>query len=225
LANKKEREGELKMKTALTLFSALAVTCALAMPAAAQAINQQELNNFSAFLNSHPNTAAQLQRNPALVDNAAYLDQHPQLHEYLANHDGLRKAIQRHPGRFMYREGRYSYGWEHGWNPAWSHAPSQEEWERYHNWGYTDPDDHRWHDREWWENHRADWVRQHHPNWAAARAEQRENYREWQAHHEHDEDQNQHHDNGKHKGWDKHDGSGHGDNHGHGNGHGHGDNH
>ena len=68
------------MKMALTLFFAIAVTCALAMPAAAQYIDQQELNNFNAFLNGHPQVAEQLRRNPGLVDNKAYLDEHPEHH-------------------------------------------------------------------------------------------------------------------------------------------------
>lgn len=208
------------MKKTITFFSALAVACLMTMPAAAQYVTQGELNNFSAFLNAHPKTAAQLRANPGLVDNAAYLDAHPELHEYLASHDALRKAVQTHPGQFMYRGGRYSYGWGgRGYNPAWSHEPSEEEWERLHNYGYTDPDDHRWHSREWWEEHREEWVKKHHPRWEAARAEEREDYREWkQRHHEeegHEADEG-HHDNGKHKGWNKHDGqNGHG--HGHGN--------
>jgi len=210
------------MKKAITFFSALAVACLMAMPAAAQYITQGEVNNFSAFLNAHPKTAAALQRNPSLVDNAAFLDAHPQLHEYLANHDALRKAIQTHPGKFMYREGRYSYGWEHGgYNPAWSHQPSQEEWERLHNYGYTDPDDHKWHSREWWEDHRAEWVKKHHPRWEAARADEREDYENWKKHHHEEEaahDVQEHHDNGKHKGWNKHGNQGQGQQ---GQGHGH----
>lgn len=174
------------MKTALTLFSALAVTCALAIPAAAQYPNPGEINNFNYFLNSHPQVAQQLRRNPGLVDNAAYLAQHPELHSFLADHDQLRRAIQTHPGEFMYSGGRYSYGWGRGgWNPAWNHEPNREEWERLHNYGYVDPADHRWHDRDWWEHNRADWVRDHHPNWEAAKAEYKE-----------------HHDNGKHNGHD-----------------------
>ena len=191
------------MKKALTVFAAMAFTCLLAMPAAAQYPNQQELNNFNAFLNSHPKVAAQLHKNPGLIDNAAYLDQHPQLHSFLADHDQLRRAIQTHPGMFENRGGRYSYGWgKGGWNPAWSHEPSREEWERMHNYGYTDPDDHQWHDREWWEHHKGDWVKQHHPNWEAANAKEHQKYEQWQEHHgDHDEDHDEHHDHGQHKGW------------------------
>jgi hypothetical protein len=181
------------MKTALILFSAIAVTCALAMPAAAQYPNQGEVNYFNAFLNGHPQVAAELYRNPSLVDSKLYLDEHPELHSFLADHDQLRRAIQTHPGAFMYSGGRYSYGWGRGgWNPAWNNENyvNQEQWERLHNYGYWDPSNHQWHDREWWEHNRADWVREHHPRWAAAAAEHRQDYRQRQ----------EHHDNGKHDG-------------------------
>jgi hypothetical protein len=193
----------MKMKKPVTLLSALAVTLMMAMPAAAQYVTKGEIENFNAFLNAHPNTAAELHRNPSLVDNANFLQQRPELHSYLAEHDQLRKAIQTHPGQFMYSKGRYSYGWGRGgWNPAWSHQPSREEWERMHNYGYYDPDDRQWHSREWWEHHRADWVKKHHPRWEAANTEQRENYEEWQEHHP--GDAGDHQDSGKHKGWYKH---------------------
>jgi hypothetical protein len=170
------------MKAVLTLFSAIAVTCALAMPAAAQYITQQMLNNFNAFLNGHPQVAQELYRNPNLVNSADYLEARPDLHYFLENNDALRRAIQTHPGQFMYQGGRYSYGWGRGgWNPAWSHEPSREEWERLHNYGYTDPDDHQWHDREWWEQERGDWVRKHNPKWEAAGRERRQDYDRWRA--------------------------------------------
>jgi hypothetical protein len=206
------------MKTVLTLFSAIAFMCALAMPAAAQNVTQYQLNNFNAFLNHHPKIASQLHKNPSLVDNAAYLNQHPQLHSFLEDHDGLRRAIQTHPGQFMYSKGRYAYGWKGGWNPSWNRMPTQEQWEQMHNYGYADPTDHRWHDREWWENNRDEWVRQHHPRWDAAKGHERQDYQEWRRHHEQAEQTyNEHHDNGKHKGQYKHDNDGH-DNGRHGGG-------
>ncbi len=195
----------MKMKKPVTLLSVLAVTLMMAMPAAAQYVTQGEIENFNAFLNTHPTVAAELRRNPSLVDSANFLQQHPELHSYLAEHDQLRRAIQTHPGQFMYSGGRYSYGWGRGgWNPAWSHEPNREEWERLHNYGYYDPDDRQWHNREWWEQNRGDWVRKHHPRWEAAKAEQREDYEEWARRHHGDGDQGDHHDQGKHKGWYKH---------------------
>jgi len=187
------------MKKAITWFSALAVMCLMAIPAAAQYVTPGELNNFNAFLNGHPNIASQLRRNPGLVDNAGYLQEHPELHSYLADHDQLRRAVQDHPGQFMYSGGRYSYGWGTNRN-YYYRGTSQEQWEQMHNYGHYDPDDRQWHDRDWWEHNRADWVREHHPRWEAARADMREDYNEWKQHHG-DSDHHDH-DNGQHKGGD-----------------------
>lgn len=175
----KEKEGELKMKTALTLFSAIAVTCALAMPAAAQYATQSEVNSFNSFLNNHPNVAEQLRRDPGLIDSKAYLDEHPELHNYLNNHSQLRQAIQMHPGAFTRDSaGRYTYGWgRYGSN--WN----RQAWEESHNYGYWDPQTHQWHDRYWWEHNRADWVREHHPQWAAATGQYHQDYNRWNAEH------------------------------------------
>lgn len=168
------------MKRAITLFSAIVFTFLLAMPAAAQYVTQQMLNDFNAFLNRNPGVARELYRNPNLVNSADYLESRPDLHNFLENNDALRRAIQTHPGEFIYKGGRYSYGWGRGgWNSAWSHEPTREEWERLHNYGYTDPSDRRWRSREWWENNRPDWVKEHHPKWAAARRDRREDYDEW----------------------------------------------
>ncbi|MBF6568139.1 MAG: hypothetical protein IVW54_04595 [Candidatus Binataceae bacterium] len=195
------------MKTMFAMAAAMAVTCALAMPAAAQYANQGEINTFNAFLNHHPKLSEELSRNPNLVDSKVYLERHPELHSYLANHDSLRNSIQHHPGVFMRdRRGRYSYGWNHEGGPtaAWG-----QEWDRMHNYGYNDPADHQWHNREWWEHNRGDWVRDHHPNWEAADAAHRERAEEWQEHHGGNWQNQQggdwggrgHHDNGRHEGW------------------------
>jgi hypothetical protein len=184
--------------------AAAAFSCLLAIPAAAQYVDQHQLNSFDAFLNHNPQVATELRRNPNLVDNSAYLERRPQLHSFLEDHDALRRAIQTHPGKFMYQGGRYSYGWgQGGWNPAWNRQPSRQEWARMHGYGYTDPYDHRWHDREWWEHNRADWVRGQHPSWQAANAEQRGNYDAWLAQRQRQERQTanweQHHANLQHE--------------------------
>ncbi|HTW88427.1 MAG TPA: hypothetical protein VMD75_10515 [Candidatus Binataceae bacterium] len=168
------------MKTALTLFSAFALTCALALPAAAQYVTQGDVNSFNGFLNNHPQVASQLQRNPDLVDNKAYLDEHPELHSFLADHDQLRRAIQTHPGMFERQGGRYAYRWgkgpNGGWKPEWNHRITESDYAQMRNYGYTDPATHQWHNREWWEKNRPDWVKEHHPNWQSASAEHHHEY-------------------------------------------------
>lgn len=70
---------------------------------------QQELENFDNFLDSHPQIAKDLSKNPALANDEKYLQSHPQLTQFLQAHGGVRRELSEHPGRFIEREER----WEH----------------------------------------------------------------------------------------------------------------
>jgi hypothetical protein len=59
------------------------------------------------YMDSHPEVAQQLNRDPALVDNRGYVDSHPGLHEYLENHPVARRDWKSHPFRYMTAERRY----------------------------------------------------------------------------------------------------------------------
>ena len=58
-------------------------------------------------MDSHPEVAQQLERNPRLVDNREYLENHPELREYLHNHPTVRRDWRSHPYRYMRAENRY----------------------------------------------------------------------------------------------------------------------
>ena len=49
------------------------------------------------YMDSHPEVAQQLDKDPALVDNRGYVDSHPGLHEYLQNHPIARRDWRSHP--------------------------------------------------------------------------------------------------------------------------------
>src|SRR5215471_3892692 len=70
-------------------------------------ITRQELLNFDRFLDSHPAIDQDLKKNPALVNDAAYLSAHPELKEFLATHPGVREEIHENPKVFMNREQRF----------------------------------------------------------------------------------------------------------------------
>lgn len=73
-----------------------------------QGINRGELARFdNQYLDKHPKVARQLNRNPRLVDNSAYMRKHPQLARYLKNHPAIRQNIRQHPNAFRNRERRY----------------------------------------------------------------------------------------------------------------------
>ncbi len=83
----------------------LALCVTLAVPALAQKdVTRQELTNFDRFLDSHPAIEKDLQTNPALVRDSAYLSSHPDLKQFLDTHPGVREEIRENPSRFMKTE-------------------------------------------------------------------------------------------------------------------------
>jgi hypothetical protein len=68
---------------------------------------RRQLANFDGFMDSHPEIAEQLRKNPSLVDNREWVDQHPALHDYLQSHPGVREEIKEDPNAFMRKENRY----------------------------------------------------------------------------------------------------------------------
>jgi phage-related protein len=76
-------------------------------PPAPPDITHYELANFDTFLDSHPEIAEQLRRNPALVDDRDYLNSHPELQAYLQEHPQVREALTQDPRAFMRDENRY----------------------------------------------------------------------------------------------------------------------
>ena len=66
-----------------------------------------ELAGFDRFLDSHRDTAEQLRKDPSLVNNQQYLQNHPDLQAYLQNHPTVREEITENPHSFMRSENRY----------------------------------------------------------------------------------------------------------------------
>src|SRR5436309_1386306 len=70
-------------------------------------ITNGELRNFDAFLDSHPQIAKDLQKNPGLLDDQNYLNSHPELRQCMSTHAGVREQVKEHPQIFMKREQKY----------------------------------------------------------------------------------------------------------------------
>jgi phage-related protein len=70
-------------------------------------ITRQELASFDSFLDSHPEIAEQLRRNPSLVDDREYGDNHPELQAYLQEHPRVREELTENPRAFMRDEDRF----------------------------------------------------------------------------------------------------------------------
>ena len=55
--------------------------------------SHRELKTFEKFLDDHPSIAADLNKDPSLVDNSDYLAKHPELQQFLNGHPNLRQEI------------------------------------------------------------------------------------------------------------------------------------
>jgi hypothetical protein len=115
------------MKKAVAAFAAIMLVGMTGAMARAQVpynndINGTELSNFNHFLDNHPEVSQQLAANPGLVNNPAFLNNHPGLQNFLNNHPGVNQELHQTPGQFMYREGHYE--WNHGGGPVAS-GPGQ----------------------------------------------------------------------------------------------------
>ncbi len=69
-------------------------------------ITGKRLEKFDAFLDSHPQIAADLQKNPSLVNDSQYVNSHKELKDFLEDHPAVRNALKDHPEQFINRENR-----------------------------------------------------------------------------------------------------------------------
>jgi hypothetical protein len=74
-------------------------------------ITRHQLALFDQFMDSHPEIAEQLKKDPSLVDNRQFVENHPALQTFLREHPNIREEIKERPNAFMHREERYDR-WE-----------------------------------------------------------------------------------------------------------------
>src|SRR5258706_178153 len=70
-------------------------------------VTRGELANMDRFMDSHPEIAEQLRKNPSLVNNKEFVENHPALQQFLAEHPGVREEYKENPNAFMHREERF----------------------------------------------------------------------------------------------------------------------
>jgi hypothetical protein len=70
-------------------------------------ITREELASMNHFLDSHPEIAEQLRKDPSLIDNRQFIANHPALQEYLQQHPRVSAEFRDHPNVFMHDEERY----------------------------------------------------------------------------------------------------------------------
>ena len=70
-------------------------------------ITRAEVTTFDAFLDSNPAIARDLSRNPALIDNPAYVARHPELQKLLSQNPGIRGESKENPQTLSMAVARY----------------------------------------------------------------------------------------------------------------------
>jgi hypothetical protein len=115
------------MKKLTPLLLTLALSAGLALPAMAQ--GAPEIGTFESFLNSHPNTARELQANPSLINDPQWMGHHQGLEEYMSNHPDVRADVHENPGAFVNNGGHWSWN-----NPGYNNNRAAENFDT----GYLD---------------------------------------------------------------------------------------
>jgi hypothetical protein len=95
------------MKSKLLAASAMLLTMAIGAPALAQQPLPSALGGagaFHDFLESHPRIRADLEKNPNLVNNPGYVEDHPAFNQFYRNHPEVRGELKENAPDFMRRE-------------------------------------------------------------------------------------------------------------------------
>lgn len=66
-----------------------------------------QLAEFDRFLDSHPEIAEQLRKDPSLADKEQFLKTHPALQTYLQNQPEIRQDLRQNPEAFMRQENNF----------------------------------------------------------------------------------------------------------------------
>ncbi len=66
-----------------------------------------QLGRMDQFLDSHPEIAEQLRKDPRLIKNDEFTKTHPALQEFLQQHPGIREEFSENPNGFMRQEQRF----------------------------------------------------------------------------------------------------------------------
>jgi len=85
-------------------------------------MTRRELANMDRFLDGHPEIGEQLRKDPSLINNKQFVQNHPALQQYLQEHPAVREEFSENPNAAMRQEQRYDR-MENGQN---SRAPGRD---------------------------------------------------------------------------------------------------
>ena len=69
--------------------------------------DRREVANFDRFLDGHREISEQVRKDPSLLDNRAFVQNHPALESYLQQNPGVRDELRQNPNAFMRQEDAY----------------------------------------------------------------------------------------------------------------------
>ncbi len=70
-------------------------------------VTRGELANMDRFMDNHPEIAEQLRKDPSLVNNREFVENHLALQQFLAEHPGVREEYKENPNAFIHQEERF----------------------------------------------------------------------------------------------------------------------
>jgi hypothetical protein len=76
------------------------------MPPHNDNITRRDIVDMDHLLDSHPEAAEQLRKDPSLIDNRQWVSAHPELQDYLQKHPQIADAFRSNPNQFMHDEDR-----------------------------------------------------------------------------------------------------------------------
>ena len=71
--------------------------------------DRDQLGRFHDFLDTHREIADQVRRDPSLLGNRDFVENHPELRTYLEDHPGVRDQIRNNANAFMQEEDRFNH--------------------------------------------------------------------------------------------------------------------
>ena len=71
--------------------------------------NRRQLADIDEFLNHHPEVAEQLRKDPSLVNNREFVENHPAFQQFLSEHPEIRTEFKDHPDAFMRDAERFDH--------------------------------------------------------------------------------------------------------------------
>jgi hypothetical protein len=72
-------------------------------------LTRGELASMDQFLDKHREIAEQLRKDPSLINNRQWVDNHPALQKYLQSHQQVREEFRENPNAFMEAENRFDW--------------------------------------------------------------------------------------------------------------------